>query len=155
MYGIRSVHLKSLLIFGLLLFIASAHADDMYERMHTAIIQNDIPEVENLIKSELDPDLTLDSRAAPTFLTQATRLGRIEIVHLLISAGADVNYADGDNNSPLNHACKTGNMKLVKILLKAGANPNHGNKWGETPMEMVRGTHRESIISLLKKAGAK
>ncbi len=45
----------------------------------------------------------------------------VEIVQLLVDAGANVNLADGDGVSPLAHARTKGFTAIVKILEKAGA----------------------------------
>ncbi|MBV7530353.1 ankyrin repeat domain-containing protein [Chitinophaga sp. sic0106] len=45
----------------------------------------------------------------------------IQIVQLLVDAGANVNLADGDGVSPLAHARSKGFTEIVSILEKAGA----------------------------------
>ena len=45
----------------------------------------------------------------------------VEIVRLLVEAGADVNLADGQGVTPLAHARERGYREIVEILLAAGA----------------------------------
>lgn len=45
----------------------------------------------------------------------------VQIVQLLVDAGADVNLADGDGMSPLAHARARGHAETEKILVAAGA----------------------------------
>lgn len=44
-----------------------------------------------------------------------------QIVQLLVDAGADVNLADGDDVSPLQHARRRGYSEIERILVTAGA----------------------------------
>lgn len=45
----------------------------------------------------------------------------VEIVRLLADAGADVNLADKDGVTPLQHARQRGHVEIAAILGKAGA----------------------------------
>ncbi|MNF15442.1 Ankyrin repeat protein [compost metagenome] len=45
----------------------------------------------------------------------------VDIVKLLIDAGADVNLADNDGVTPLQHARSRGFAPMVTMLEKAGA----------------------------------
>ena len=45
----------------------------------------------------------------------------VEIVKLLVDAGADVNLADGDGVTPLAHARQRGYTEIAAILEAAGA----------------------------------
>jgi uncharacterized protein len=44
-----------------------------------------------------------------------------EVVRLLVGAGADVNLADGEGVTPLEHARQRGYEKIFRILQSAGA----------------------------------
>lgn len=61
-----------------------------------------------------------------TALLEAIMLGdggqrHVDIVKLLIDAGADVNLADNDGVTPLQHARSRGFAPMVTMLEKAGA----------------------------------
>ncbi|OGP80614.1 MAG: hypothetical protein A2Z08_03255 [Deltaproteobacteria bacterium RBG_16_54_11] len=150
-------------MFRVLTFIASfiiivntAYAASFYDEMHDAIVKNDIRTVESLLKkTNADPNERRDTRASPTFLTQAARLGREEIVSLLIASGADVNSGDGDSMTPLMHAAWKGHVRIVEILIKAGADIQDENKWGETALQLAKQGKHDAVITVLEKAGAK
>lgn len=132
-----------------------AFAGSRHDKMHEAIQRNDIAAVSDLLKAPGGANQRKDTRASPTFLTQAARLGHAEIVQMLISAGADVNAPDGDNMSPLMHAAQKGHITIVELLLKSGAEVNEFNKWGESPLVLAQQGKHSAIVSLLKRAGAK
>jgi len=136
-------------------FVFIGHAANTYQEMHDAIAKNDISKVKALLNSKPKLNKTLDSRAAPTYLTQASRLGRTEIALLLIKSGANVDFPDGDGMTPLLHACQIGNLKIAEALIHAGADVNDPNKWGETPLMVAKNGNHKAIITVLIKAGAK
>jgi ankyrin repeat protein len=80
--------------------------------------------VRTLIAAGVDVDHV--NRLNWTALLEAIILGdggarHVEIVRLLVDAGANVNLADGDGVSPLAHARRRGFKAMEKILLAAGA----------------------------------
>ena len=87
--------------------------------MHSAIERNDVAKVRVLLEGNTNPNARKDTRASPTFLTQAARLGREEIVSVLIRSGADVDDLDGDAMTPLMWASWNGHPKIVALLIKA------------------------------------
>lgn len=145
------------LIFALVISVMSgpAYCRDRHDDMHTAIERNDVAKVRALIERKTNPNLRKDTRASPTFLTQAARLGREEIVSLLVQSGADVNGMDGDAMTPLMWASWNGHLKIVMLLIKAGADVNAQDKRGDSVLNYaVLGKNAETIAAL-RKAGAK
>jgi ankyrin repeat protein len=76
-------------------------------------------------------------------------LDRVEVVRLLLAAGADVNAYDKNGNTALLYCHR--NTDLVALLLRAGADPNVQNSDGETPLRLAGS---DEIKSLLIKHGA-
>ncbi|KAF4451319.1 putative ankyrin repeat-containing domain protein [Fusarium austroafricanum] len=63
----------------------------------------------------------------PSPLIPAIKHNNIELLLLLLEAGADVNEHDRDinsNRSPLQQAAELGNLEMIECLLKAGADVN-------------------------------
>lgn len=60
-----------------------------------------------------------------TALGEAARLGRPEVIHLLLGVGAEANQQAGEEHrTPLAIAISHGHMAAVSCFLKAGANVN-------------------------------
>ena len=105
---------------------ADVHRTDSYngtgliraaDRGHVEIIQE-------LLKTDIKIDHI--NNLDWTALLEAIILGDggpryIEVVRLLVEAGADVNLADGNGVTPLAHARQRGYEQIVEILLEAGA----------------------------------
>ena len=60
--------------------------------------------------------------------------GHLEIVNLLLQAGADPNQRNKDEKSPLYLASLKGHTEIVRILLNFGADIHHHTRSGETAL---------------------
>lgn len=69
-----------------------------------------------------------------TALECAARTGKVHLITLLMSHGADVNARNNYGHTPLLDAAWSGNAKIVKALLAAGANVNVTDNDGDTPL---------------------
>ncbi len=77
-----------------------------------------------------------------------------EIIHLLVSKGADIDVRNDDDGSHtlLMSAAEDDNLEGVKFLLELGANPNLKDEDGETTLQK---TDSDEIKQLLKRYGAR
>jgi len=80
----------------------------------------------------------------------------IELLKILIKAGANVNHADKWGLVPLHYACRNGGnvhgLEAIEILLDADAKIDHQDECGFTPlMEAVMGNHTKAVELMLKK----
>lgn len=76
---------------------------------------------------------------------EATRHGRVELIHLLADAGADVNLRAGYNKTPLHTAAMCAKAAAVQALLDRGADPNVFDDNGESPLMVASRAHDEYI----------
>ena len=80
----------------------------------------------------------------------ACREGRVEDLRLLLAAGADVNKADNDGDTPLWIASSQGDVEVVKLLLAApGIDVNLANNNGATPLFTASQEGRAEVVKLL------
>jgi ankyrin repeat protein len=61
----------------------------------------------------------------------------LNLAHLLLEHGAEVNRRDCDNETPLHTAIRWDLYKLAGILLEHGADANAVNIDGETPLRIL------------------
>ena len=87
------------------------------------------------IKTLIQQDIRLvniqSKKVQTTPLHVAAHRGYIDIVKLLIDAGADVNAKEGNysKSTPLHWAAKEGNLQVVKLLVESGAELNVKDNW--------------------------
>ena len=87
-------------------------------------------------------------------LIKAAEKGKTELVHLLITAGANVNMADEKRWTPLYVAAMWGYCKCAKLLIAAGADVNMATKYGSTPLHSAADYNHSECVRLLIAAGA-
>lgn len=88
------------------------------ERGHLEIVRE--------LLTRTDVDVNHVNNLGWTALLEAIILGNggarhVEVVRLLVEAGADVNLADAEGVAPLAHARQRGYAEIIRILQKAGA----------------------------------
>lgn len=68
-----------------------------------------------------DRDLDATDTVGRTAALVAAKAGRLDVLKVLIEAGADVNKQDNICLNPLLWGCISGNLELVRMLAEAGA----------------------------------
>lgn len=76
---------------------------------------------------------------------------RMEMIRWLISIGADVNWLDEDENTPLHMAAENEDLPLFELLIDSGANPRIKNEKGESAFELVPDPKKQDYIKILNK----
>lgn len=79
-------------------------------------------------------DINCEDPQGMTPLIEATLIGNIELVKLLLSHGARAQPLPGFLHTPLRAACLTANLDLIRLLLDEGADPNSQSEGGRTPL---------------------
>ena len=89
-----------------------------------------------------------------TALHAAVHHDRLDVVELLLRAGASPATADRYGITPLYLACVNGNADTVRRLLDAGADPNAADPGGETALMTAARTGSPAVLRLLLERGA-
>lgn len=80
--------------------------------------------VQVLINSGANLEIANDRTNFRTPLVRAAAHGHIQIVRMLLDAGANIHGSEGSYYSPLQEAANGGYSEIVKMLIKAGADVN-------------------------------
>jgi ankyrin repeat protein len=88
-------------------------------------------------------------------LLGASRVGDLQKVEALLSAGADVNAKAKGGSTALMYASGKGHRSVVELLLAQGADVNAKDKDGSTALMAASGKGHRSIVKLLEEKGAK
>jgi len=149
-----------------LLSISGPTAEALVEQLlPLAIEAGDARTVKKMLNSGLDPNELRCSRACRpqiTPLQRACELRSLELVRVLLDAGADVNSSPSGTCSPLtcavDHMDEDGkildhvDIELVQVLLRAGANVNPAPN--ESPLINAAANCHVELVTVLLSAGA-
>ena len=97
------------------------------------------PEVSVMKRTVLGFGSLRSDEKSEKLISCAASNDRIDDVKALIQAGANVDQAGTDGETPLKVAAGYGLSDIVKVLIKAGANVDKADKFGETPLKVAAG----------------
>ncbi|XP_012671453.2 histone-lysine N-methyltransferase EHMT1a isoform X2 [Clupea harengus] len=115
----------------------------------TSATQGDLQSVMQMLVEGADPNRTLDSTKRQTPLHVAAGGGHIEICHMFVQAGANLDMCDEGQRTPLMYACENNHLETVKYLLKAGAASNQKDLRGSTCLHLAAKMGHYSIMQHL------
>lgn len=120
--------------------------------LHYLVIENEIPEVEWLLKQGADINARCNSETTP--LMYAAQLGYVEMVQLLIRSGAMLNLLDNFGETAILKAATYGSPETLECLLQAGADPLITNGIDFIFSEFsLHKEKREELLAILAKFG--
>lgn len=95
-----------------------------------------------------------DEMGETPLMEAASDESRLEVLQLLITAGADVNATSEEGVTAVACASEGFNPRGVELLVAAGADVNIADEDGQTPLMMAAGSDSDDIVAILLKAGA-
>nr|ACS15395.1 ankyrin 2,3/unc44-like protein [uncultured bacterium FLS12] len=116
--------------------------------------------VTSMVKFHIDHGVNVDGSDSDMRrpLMLAARNGDMEVVALLLDAGADVNARGYRRGKPwytaLHEAVSPGHLDIVKILLEHGANVDGNTDDSRRPLMLASWEGHTEIVQLLLEAGA-
>jgi ankyrin repeat protein len=117
-----------------------------------AVKRADVPAMRTLIQKRVD--VNAPAIDGSTALHWAVQQDGVDLVDLLLGAGANVKAENRYHVTALSIACTNGNFGIVERLLKAGADPNTALPGGETALMTAARTGKPEIIKALVAYGA-
>jgi ankyrin repeat protein len=121
-------------------------------RLANAARQGDVSAVRALLQQRVD--LNAAGPDGTTALHWAVHRDSLDVVTLMIAAGARVEVPNRYGVTPLALACLNGHPGIIQVLLKAGANPNTLSADGETALMTAARTGNAEAVKLLIAHGA-
>lgn len=134
--------------------------------LFSAIAQQDVALIERLLQAGAEPNILDPCQGGPlhAVLREPSCRESLDIVALLLNAGADVNavlHAGPDTSWPLREgdtplllACDPPNFATVDLLIRHGANTNARRGDGESPLRLCVQARDLKVARLLLENGA-
>ena len=118
-----------------------------------------VDEVERILQGPQDPndpnllfDVPFEDDYTP--LHVAAEQGYVEIVHLLLEAGADKDNAGRRGTTALHLAAQHGRLEIVHLLLDSGADKEKLTFRGETALHYAARNGHSEVVNLFLESGA-
>lgn len=123
-------------------------------RLFDAVSSADPREVRDAIKSGADPNRPNEDGQTPLLWAVQAANPSLSVIRALLDAGALVDAADGDGNTPLIVSVRDESLPVVEALVKHGADVNSRNKAGDTPLSNASCWGGIKVVTYLLKHGA-
>jgi RNA polymerase sigma factor (sigma-70 family) len=117
-----------------------------------AACSGDVEQARRLLQADPTTVHTCDPYLQSTPLHYAAHRGYLEIVQLLLTAGADVMAREGSSDTiPLHWAAEGGHLEVARVLLDHGADL-HANdaQYESTPFIWAKWHHQHEVATFLK-----
>jgi len=121
--------------------------------LYDAVRNNRIEEVKRLVKAGAKVN-TEGNGGLKTPLHVALLNNNVDVLRILLGAGAYVDDRNHNQSTPLHVAARHGNTEAIRLLLKHGANVNARNNDGWTPLHCAEDSGKAESIQILLDAGA-
>jgi ankyrin repeat protein len=130
-----------------------------YDIVTIAAVNNDLPMLKLALAGGCDPK-TITSPYQGTALIAAAHLGHVEVVRMLIVAGAPLDHVNNLGWTALIESIVLGNggrnhTDTLDALVKAGASVNIADRQGVTPLGHAKSRGYGEMVRILESAGAK
>lgn len=116
--------------------------------LHCAVWHGYVDIITLLVKYGANPNGHPESHYAPIVS------GNAKTAELLIDLGADVNFTNKNNSTPLHFTAKFANMEVAEVLISQGANVNVQDDFGLTPLHHAAVNCNVEFINMLVEHGA-
>jgi len=129
---------------------------DAHNCLHIAAAYNNLPVVSFLVEASADvnrPQSTFMPSRGLTPLMFAAKDGHLEVLRMLVAAGAETNRPASDGITPLFFAISQGHVETVRFLLDASADVNQCPDDNATALFLASMQGHASIAKLLVRAG--
>ena len=129
--------------------LMASSGEGMAWRVRTLLLRGVDPNCKSYV-----PDYHLGVKRVMTPTCWAAYKGRLEVLKVLLEAGADPNTADGNGNCPLHWAATRGFKSTAQLLLDSGADIDKTDKRGQTPLYWAARIGHTDVVRMLLNAGA-
>ncbi len=132
---------------------------DIQQSFHQAVRDNDVETARRMLAGGAEVNAPFQVYYKNSSYTQYSIFdclddSRLDMLKLLIAAGADVNIRDKFDETPLSECCSDFAPECVKLLIAHGANVNSRDAEGSTPIVSAIIGRQPEILRILIESGA-
>ncbi|XP_029418418.1 histone-lysine N-methyltransferase EHMT1 isoform X6 [Nannospalax galili] len=91
------------------------------KQLYFSARQGELQKVLLMLVDGIDPNFKMEHQSKRSPLHAAAEAGHVDICHMLVQAGANIDTCSEDQRTPLMEAAENNHLDAVKYLIKAGA----------------------------------
>jgi len=122
--------------------------------LHEAVAKGEYTAALKMVEQGADIEAK-DPGAGASVLHYAVMRGRMPVIDVLLSRGADVNSRTRMGTTPLHTAALYARVEVAELLIDAGADVNAVSTSGVTPLAMAEAARNQPLVAMLRSRGAK
>uniref|UniRef100_A0A1A8DI31 Euchromatic histone-lysine N-methyltransferase 1b n=2 Tax=Nothobranchius kadleci TaxID=1051664 RepID=A0A1A8DI31_NOTKA len=123
------------------------------KQLYLSAKSGELKRVVHMLVDGIDPNFKMESQSKRTPLHAAAEGGYIDICHMLVQAGANLDICDEDQRTPLMEACENNHMEVALYLLRAGASATHKDVEGFTCLHLAAKSGHYKVVEHLLTTG--
>lgn len=126
--------------------------DNEFQEPPVSPVENATRQLEPDVPSPTPPEPDVPSVSEPTAEGPEPSSAPIDVVRVLLAAGADINAQPADKMTALHFAVRKNDLALAALLLEHGADVSAKESRGRTPLQLAEGRGDEKMVELLLSA---
>ncbi|XP_077691886.1 histone-lysine N-methyltransferase EHMT1 isoform X6 [Eretmochelys imbricata] len=123
------------------------------KQLYFSARQGELQKVLLMLVDGIDPNFKMEHQNKRTPLHAAAESGHVDICHMLIQAGANIDTCSEDQRTPLMEAAENNHLDAVKYLIKAGALVDPKDAEGSTCLHLAAKKGHYEVVQYLLSNG--
>ncbi|XP_036162794.1 histone-lysine N-methyltransferase EHMT1 isoform X7 [Myotis myotis] len=123
------------------------------KQLYFSARQGELQKVLLMLVDGIDPNFKMEHQGKRSPLHAAAEAGHVDICHMLIQAGANIDTCSEDQRTPLMEAAENNHLDAVKYLIKAGALVDPKDAEGSTCLHLAAKKGHYEVVQYLLSNG--
>ncbi|KAM5330716.1 histone-lysine N-methyltransferase EHMT1 isoform 4-T4 [Glossophaga mutica] len=123
------------------------------KQLYFSARQGELQKVLLMLVDGIDPNFKMEHQSKRSPLHAAAEAGHVDICHMLIQAGANIDSCSEDQRTPLMEAAENNHLDAVRYLIKAGALVDPKDAEGSTCLHLAAKKGHYDVVQYLLSNG--
>ncbi|XP_062938714.1 histone-lysine N-methyltransferase EHMT1 isoform X7 [Cynocephalus volans] len=123
------------------------------KQLYFSARQGELQKVLLMLVDGIDPNFKMEHQSKRSPLHAAAEAGHVDICHMLVQAGANIDTCSEDQRTPLMEAAENNHLEAVKYLIKAGALVDPKDAEGSTCLHLAAKKGHYDVVQYLLSNG--
>ncbi|KAF7240969.1 Histone-lysine N-methyltransferase EHMT1, partial [Varanus komodoensis] len=119
------------------------------KQLYFSARQGELQKVLLMLVDGIDPNFKMEHQNKRSPLHAAAESGHVDVCHMLVQAGANIDNCSQDQRTPLMEAAENNHLETVKYLIKAGALVDPKDAEGSTCLHLAAKKGHYDVVQYL------